>query len=84
MEGQVVNVGNPNEVSILELAEKVKAITGTSSKVAFHPRPTDDPQRRCPDISKAKELLRWSPIVTLEEGLRKTVDWFMQYRQRII
>jgi nucleoside-diphosphate-sugar epimerase len=80
IKGQVVNIGNPHEVSILELAEKVKATTGSSSKITFHPRPPDDPQRRCPDVSKAKRVLGWSPTVTLEEGLRNTIGWFRQRR----
>jgi len=80
IKGQVVNIGNPHEVSILELAEKVKVTTGSSSKITFHPRPPDDPQRRCPDVSKAKRVLGWSPTVTLEEGLRNTIEWFRQRR----
>jgi nucleoside-diphosphate-sugar epimerase len=62
MKGEVVNIGNPPEISILQLAKKIKALTNSDSKIAFHPRPVDDPQRRCPDISKAKELLGWSSV----------------------
>jgi UDP-glucuronate decarboxylase len=81
MKGEVLNIGNPHEVSILELAEKIKIITESKSKVTFHSRPPDDPQRRCPDISKANKLLGWSPTVTLDEGLRKTVEWFKGRKQ---
>src|SRR4030042_1062878 len=65
-----VNLGNPSEISILELAEKVLRITGSKSKIAFKPLPQDDPVRRCPDITLAEERLRWEPRVSLEEGLR--------------
>jgi nucleoside-diphosphate-sugar epimerase len=76
MKGQVVNVGNPHEVTILELAEKIKRATKSSSRITFKPRPTHDPQRRSPDITRARELLGWSPRVPLEEGLKKTIEWF--------
>lgn len=72
--GEVYNLGNPNEFSILELAEKVKALTQTSSKLEFTELPEDDPMQRCPDITKAKENLGWEPKVQLEEGLRKLID----------
>jgi UDP-glucuronate decarboxylase len=78
IKGEVVNIGNPSEVTILQLAEKIKTISNSKSKITFHPRPPDDPQRRCPDISKAYKVLRWSPVVTLEDGLRKTIEWFTQ------
>ena len=76
MKGEVVNVGNPHEVTILELAEKIKALTGSSSKITFQPRPEHDPQRRSPVITRANEILGWSPSVELDEGLRKTIEWF--------
>ena len=79
MKGEVVNIGNPEEISILTLAEKIKSLTNSKSRIIFHPHPQDDPQRRCPDITKAKEKLKWQPSVTLEEGLRKTIS---SYRQR--
>lgn len=69
-----VNIGNPEEVTILEFADLVKRITGSSSEIVFRPLPQDDPQRRCPDISKAVCHLGWRPTVTLEEGLRGTVS----------
>ena len=76
MRGQVVNVGNPYEVTILELAQKIKAVTQSGSRITFQPRPTHDPQRRAPNIARAKELLGWSPSVPLDEGLKKTIEWF--------
>jgi len=71
-----VNIGNPDEVTMLELAEEIVALTGSSSKVVFKPLPQDDPKVRQPDISRAKELLRWSPLVSREEGLRRTLSYF--------
>ena len=71
-----VNLGNPEEYTILELAEKILSLTGSKSRVRFEPIPQDDPQKRRPDISLAKKLLGWSPKVAVEEGLRKTIDYF--------
>jgi UDP-glucuronate decarboxylase len=71
-----VNVGNPNEFTILELAEKVIRLTGSSSKIVWKPLPSDDPTQRQPDISLAKSKLGWEPKVELEEGLIKTIDFF--------
>lgn len=70
------NLGNPSEISILELAEKVLKITKSRSKIIYNPLPQDDPVRRCPDITLAKERLGWQPKTNLEEGLRKTVEYF--------
>lgn len=71
-----VNLGNPGEFTIRELAEKVVALTGSSSEIVRKPLPKDDPERRCPDISLAKERLGWEPKVKLEEGLGRTVEYF--------
>ena len=71
-----VNVGNPNEFTIRELAEKVVALTGSSSQIAFQNLPQDDPKQRQPDITLAAEKLGWAPQVMLDEGLPKTVDYF--------
>ena len=76
MKGEVANIGNPNEITILELAKKVQEITQTHSKITFYPRPIDDPQRRSPVITRAREILGWSPAVSLDVGLRKTIEWF--------
>ena len=70
-----VNIGNPAEITILELVSKVLAVTGSASPVVFEPLPLDDPARRQPDISLAKRLLDWEPTVSLTEGLRRTADW---------
>ncbi|MCL5069598.1 MAG: SDR family oxidoreductase [Actinobacteria bacterium] len=71
-----VNIGNPSEMTILELAEKIKQIIGSKSKVVYHELPIDDPLVRRPDISKAKKILGWEPKVSLNEGLGKTIEWF--------
>jgi len=71
-----INIGNPDEFSIKELAEKIIKLTGSKSKITFEPLPTDDPAQRKPDILKAKELLKWEPKIKLEEGLVKTIDYF--------
>jgi len=71
-----VNLGNPNEFTMLELAEKVRKLTGGSSKLVFKPLPSDDPKQRKPDIALAKEKLSWVPTVELEEGLSKTIEYF--------
>ncbi len=73
-----VNIGNPTEFSVLELAEKVLALTGSQSRIAHKPLPSDDPVRRCPDISLAKSRLGWEPRVGLEDGLRKTIAYFRE------
>jgi len=71
-----VNCGNPQEVSILRFAETIKALTGTRSEIVFRPLPEDDPKVRQPDISLARRLLGWEPRVPLEDGLRRTIDYF--------
>lgn len=71
-----VNLGNPNEFSILELAELIIAITGSKSSIVFAPLPSDDPVQRCPDITLAQNIINWSPTVSLSEGLVKTIDYF--------
>jgi UDP-glucuronate decarboxylase len=71
-----VNLGNPGEFSISELAEKVVALVGCDSKVVYEPLPADDPMQRKPDISQAKELLGWQPTIPLDDGLPRTVEYF--------
>lgn len=71
-----VNLGNPNEFTILELAEKVIQLTGSRSKIVFKPLPQDDPTQRRPDISLARQKLNWEPTVQLEEGLKRTIHYF--------
>jgi len=77
-EGEAVNIGSDKEITILELAKLVNEITNSSSEMEFHPLPEDDPPRRKPDISKAKKLLGWEPKVELEEGLKRTIEWFKE------
>ena len=72
------NIGNPQEITIHEFAERVRALTATKSPIIFEPLPQDDPKRRCPDITKAKKLLGWEPKVGLDEGLRLTLDYFQK------
>ncbi|HEY4182694.1 MAG TPA: UDP-glucuronic acid decarboxylase family protein [Kofleriaceae bacterium] len=76
-----VNLGNPVEFSMLELAEKVLALTNSSSKLERRPLPVDDPTRRLPDITLAKTKLDWQPNVSLEDGLRKTIEYFERMRR---
>jgi dTDP-glucose 4,6-dehydratase len=71
-----VNLGNPDERTILELAERVIDVTGSTSGIAHQPLPVDDPKVRCPDISLARRSLGWAPTVGLDEGLERTVEWF--------
>ncbi len=71
-----INLGNPSELTILELVDLVLALTGSTSRVVHRPLPTDDPRRRRPDISKAAAVLGWRPTTTVELGLRATIRWF--------
>lgn len=74
--GEVINIGNPNEKTIIEVAEMIKEMIGSNSQITFEELPQDDPKKRNPDISKAKSLLSWAPQVDLEEGLKKTIEYF--------
>lgn len=76
-----VNIGNPVEMSLLDMANEVIKLTATRSKIVYKPLPVDDPKVRCPDISKAKKFLRWEPKVKLEEGLKETIE---NFRSRLI
>jgi nucleoside-diphosphate-sugar epimerase len=73
-----VNIGNPQEITILESAERVRAHFENAPAIVHEPLPQDDPQRRCPDITKAKRILKWEPKVGLEEGLGVTLNYFKQ------
>jgi dTDP-glucose 4,6-dehydratase len=75
-EHEPTNIGNPQEITILEFAERIRALLGPSVPIVFNPLPQDDPKQRCPDISKAKRILGWQPKVNLEEGLALTLDYF--------
>jgi UDP-glucuronate decarboxylase len=71
-----MNIGNPAEFTMIELAQKVIALTGSSSKLVFRPLPSDDPKQRCPDIGVAKSAIAWEPQVGLDDGLRQTIAYF--------
>jgi len=75
-EHEPTNIGNPQEITILEFAERVQKLVGTNAPIKFHPLPQDDPKQRCPDISKAKRILNWEPKVKLEDGLQTTYEYF--------
>ncbi len=77
-EFQPVNIGNPEELTIREMAEAVLELTGTDSPLHEEPLPVDDPQVRCPDITRAREILGWEPTVKLRDGLVPTIEWFRQ------
>jgi nucleoside-diphosphate-sugar epimerase len=77
--GEIINIGNDREYTVLHVAETVKRLTGSASPITFHPLPADDPVRRRPSIEKAGRLLGWKPLVSLEEGLRRTIE---AYRRR--
>jgi dTDP-glucose 4,6-dehydratase len=74
-----MNIGNPHEVTILEIAQRIQDIIGGKSDLVFKPLPEDDPKQRRPDITKAQKILGWSPKVDLSEGLRETIEWFKKH-----
>jgi len=75
-EHEPTNIGNPQEITILEFAERIRTLLDASTPIVFEPLPQDDPKQRCPDIAKARRLLQWEPKVNLEEGLRLTLESF--------
>lgn len=78
LDGEVINLGNPEEIKILDLAKKIVDKTGSKANIKFCEKLEDDPVRRCPDISKAKELLNWEPKISLDKGLENTIHYFKQ------
>jgi dTDP-glucose 4,6-dehydratase len=72
------NIGNPNEMTIKQFADKILALTGSKSKIDHRPLPQDDPKVRQPDISKARKLLGWEPKVSLDDGLKRTYEYFRE------
>ena len=74
--GEIINIGNQNEKTILEIADIIKKLTQSQSEIIYKTIGQDDPKRRCPDITKAKKLLNWQPKVSLEDGLKKTIGYF--------
>lgn len=77
-EHEPVNIGNPQEITIREFAERVKALVGAKVDIIYQPLPQDDPKQRCPDIAKARRVLRWEPKINLEEGLQRTLEYFRE------
>jgi dTDP-glucose 4,6-dehydratase len=78
-----VNIGNPEEFTIKELADLVKELTGSESEIVYKPLPVDDPRRRLPDITQARNLLGWNPRVNLRQGLSETIAWYRQQLGRV-
>jgi nucleoside-diphosphate-sugar epimerase len=76
--GEVINLGNPDEYTVIDVAQKIQQMTGSSSAIVHKDLPVDDPCRRKPDISKANKLVGWKPVVSLEEGLKKTIEYYKQ------
>jgi dTDP-glucose 4,6-dehydratase len=76
------NIGNPEEYTLLDLAKRIISITKSSSQIVYRDLPQDDPKQRCPDISKARRILSWSPTVPLQQGLERTIPWFQQELNR--
>jgi dTDP-glucose 4,6-dehydratase len=74
-----VNIGNPREMTLLELAERVRGLSGSASEIVFRPLPADDPKVRQPDIGRARTRLGWAPKVDVDEGLRQTIDWYRRH-----
>jgi UDP-glucuronate decarboxylase len=72
-----INIGNQNEVSIISIAKRIVDMLDSKSEIVFEKLPDDDPRRRCPDISKAKTYLEWQPKVSLDEGMKRTIDYFL-------
>lgn len=77
-EHEPTNIGNPQEITILEFANRIRELTGTKAEIIFKPLPQDDPKQRCPDITKARRILNWEPKVSLAEGLKLTLEYFQK------
>jgi UDP-glucuronate decarboxylase len=80
--GAPVNLGNPVELTVSDLAQRVLRLTGSASRIVHMPLPVDDPRRRKPDIARAKAILGWQPKVSLQEGLEATAEWFSDEQNR--
>jgi dTDP-glucose 4,6-dehydratase len=79
-----VNIGNPSEITIKQFAEEIVKLTGTTQKVVYMPLPKDDPKQRQPDITKARQLLKWEPKVSRAEGLKITYDYFRSLPKEVL
>jgi len=79
LKGEIINLGNPDERTILDLANLIKKMTNSKSEITFEDLPEDDPKTRKPDITKAKNLLGWKPEISVEEGIEKTIKYFRNY-----
>jgi len=82
-ERRPVNIGNPVEYSVREVAGLILELSGSASELRFEPLPQDDPKQRCPDITRARESLGWEPKVPAREGLQKTIEWFARRRAQV-
>jgi dTDP-glucose 4,6-dehydratase len=80
-EARPVNIGNPVEYSVREIAEMIIELSGSQSEISHRPLPEDDPKQRCPDITRAREALGWEPQILASEGLAKTLTWFASQAQ---
>ncbi len=78
-----INIGNPNEITVRQLAERITELTGAQTEITFEPLPSDDPTRRCPDITKAREILDWEPLTDLDTGLTSTIEYFRNHPERV-
>ena len=81
-QGAIINIGASQETTILDLANTIRKLTGSKSQIAFSNLPIDDPTRRCPNIQEAKRILDWSPTVSQDDGLKKTIEWFRKNQDR--
>jgi dTDP-glucose 4,6-dehydratase len=79
-----MNIGNPHEIPVIDIARRIKELTGSNSPIEFIPRPEDDPTVRQPDISLARRALGWEPQVPLDDGLKRTIDWFSQHPDMVV
>ncbi|MEM2618744.1 MAG: UDP-glucuronic acid decarboxylase family protein [Candidatus Hadarchaeales archaeon] len=80
--GEVINIGNDEEIKIIDLAKLVRKLLNSKSEICFQPLPKDDPRRRCPDITKARKILHWRPKTSLKNGLLKTAEWMLSHKTR--
>ena len=78
-----VNLGNPEEMTILQFAEQIRMLTGSDAPLSFQPLPEDDPRQRQPDITKARQVLGWEPVISLEDGLRETIGYFQKLNSEV-